>query len=265
MRRWVDQVRVDVDGNPVACDCRYCGSWRRRSGWESRFFIEIEDQDPTRQGLVPALLVPPSLHLFLIPQPWIALWISWVTSEARQLLREMHMVEAIVFHRLVVEPRTITALPLGAADHAELCVAPTRHVVASFLQLDRCRAVETPLPSLLLCDLREPRRGFVLGAFAPRVPPAVTGAAHLRAASFAVSVLAAAARAARSINMDMRGLDPFAATARRAVDAVLGGVFLIFAVPGLLELEVEETFDVLERDVVGGAAFGRHVLRVGDR
>ena len=43
------------------------------------------------------------------------------------------MVEAIILHGLIVEPRTITALPLGAADHAELCVASTCHVVASFL------------------------------------------------------------------------------------------------------------------------------------
>ena len=174
------------------------------------------------------------------------------------------MIEAIVFHRLVVEPWTVTALPLGAADHAELCVAATGHVVASFLQLDCCRAVEAALPPLFLCDLGEPRRGFVLGAFAPGMPAAVAGTAHLRATSFAVSVLAAAARTARSIDMDMCGLDPFAAAARGAVDAVFGGVFLVFAVPGFLELEVEEAIDVLEWDVVGGTAFGRHVLRVGD-
>lgn len=174
------------------------------------------------------------------------------------------MIEAIVFHRLVVEPGTIAALPLGAADHAKLGVASTCHVVASFLQFDRRRAVEAALPPFLLCDLCEPRRGFILGAFAPCVPAAIAGTAHLRATAFAVSVLTAPARTARSINMDMGRLDPFAATARGAVDAVLGGVFLIFAVPGFLELEVEEVFDVLERDVVGGTALWRHVLGVGD-
>lgn len=174
------------------------------------------------------------------------------------------MMKAIIFHRLVVEPRTITALPLGAADHAELGVAATGHVVASFLQLDRRRAVEAALPALLLGDLGEPRRGFILGTFAPGVPAPVAGTADLRTAPLAVPVLAAAARAARGIDMDMRGLDPFAAAARRAVDAVFGGVFLILAVPGLLELEVEEAVDVLQRDVVRGTALGRHVLRVGD-
>ena len=43
------------------------------------------------------------------------------------------MVAAVMFCGLIVEPRTIAGLPLGAADHAELCVASTRHVVASFL------------------------------------------------------------------------------------------------------------------------------------
>ena len=122
----------------------------------------------------------------------------------------------------------------------------------------------TALPTLFLGDLCESRRGFVLGTFTPSVPAAVAGTANLRAASFAISVLTAAARTPRSIDMDMCRLDPFAATARRAVNAVLGRVFLIFTVPGLLELEVEKAIDVLERDVVGGTALGRHVLRVGD-
>lgn len=65
--------------------------------------------------------------------------------------------------------------------------------------------------------------------------------------------------------MNMGGLDPLTAAARRAVYAVLRGVFLIFLVPGLLELEIEEAVYVLEGNVVGGAAFGRHVLGVGDR
>lgn len=64
--------------------------------------------------------------------------------------------------------------------------------------------------------------------------------------------------------MDMGGLDPFAAAARRAVDAVFGGVFLIFAVPGLFEFQIEEAIDVFEGDVVVRAALRGHVLGVSD-
>lgn len=65
--------------------------------------------------------------------------------------------------------------------------------------------------------------------------------------------------------MNVGGLDPLAAAALGAVDPVLRGVFLIFLVPCLLKLEVEEAVYVLEGDVFGGAAFRRHVLGIRDR
>jgi hypothetical protein len=65
--------------------------------------------------------------------------------------------------------------------------------------------------------------------------------------------------------MYMRRLDPFTATLAWAIDAILGGKFLVLLIPELLEFDVEEPFNMSERDVVLCAAFGRHMLRVGDR
>ena len=97
------------------------------------------------------------------------------------------------------------------------------------------------------------------------MPAAVACTAYLRPASRALPVLPAPVRAATGVDMNVGGLDPLTAAARGAVDPVLRGVFLVFFVPGLLEFEIEEAVYVLEGDVVGGAAFRRHVLGVGDR
>jgi len=64
--------------------------------------------------------------------------------------------------------------------------------------------------------------------------------------------------------VDVGGLDPLATAAGGAVDPVLGGIFLVLLVPLHFETEIEKFVDVFQGDVVGGAAFGWHVLRVGD-
>ena len=174
------------------------------------------------------------------------------------------MIEAILLHSLVIKPWTITRLPSQAADHAELCAAATRHVIASLLELDGRRAVEAALPAFLFRDLGESRCGFVIGTFPSGVPAPVTGAADFRAATNTFSIFAAAVGTAGGVEVDVGGLDPLAAAAGGAVDAVFGGVFLVFLVPLHLETPIEELLDMFKGDVVVGAAFWRHVLWVGD-
>lgn len=175
------------------------------------------------------------------------------------------MLQPILLHSLVVEPRAIAAFPLDAADHAELGLAAARHVVAAFLELDGRAAVVAPLPPFLLRDLDELLRRVVPGADAAAVPAAVARRAHFRPAARAFAVFAARVGAAAAVDVDVRGLDPFAAATRGAVEAVFGGVFLVLLVPFHLEFQVEEPVDVFEGDVlVRDAAFGGHVLRVGE-
>ena len=226
--------------------------------------VEAEDLDSPCQCFVCALLFSSPLQLFLVAQCWVPALLVLLAGRDGDVLRHAHVVQSIVFNGLVVEPWTIATLPFRAANHAELRAAATRHMIAPLLQLHGRATVETPLPPLLLRNLRKSCRGFVLRTLFPRMPAAVTCTAHLLAASRALPILPAPVRAAAGIDMNVGGLDPLAAAACGAVDPVLRGVFLIFLVPGLLELEIEEAVYVLEGDVVGGAAFGRHVLGVGD-
>ena len=64
--------------------------------------------------------------------------------------------------------------------------------------------------------------------------------------------------------MDICRLDPFATSPCWTVNAVFGSVFLVFLVPFFLELGIEKLLDVFQRNVVLGAASGRHMLRIRD-
>ena len=172
------------------------------------------------------------------------------------------MGEAVGLDGVVVEPGAIARLPLEAADHAELGPAPARHVIAAFLELDGGGAVEAALPAFLLGDLDELLRRGVLGALATRVPFVVAGAADFGLAALAAAILAASVGAAARVDGDVGGFDPGAAALGGAVEAVLGGVFLILSVPFSFEAVVEELFDVFEVDALFCAAGGGHVLRV---
>lgn len=66
------------------------------------------------------------------------------------------------------------------------------------------------------------------------------------------------------ILMYVAWIDPLTTSSRRTIYTVLGRVFEELPVPRLLEVEVEEPVDVLERDVVGGAASRWHVCGVGN-
>jgi len=216
---------------------------------------------PPRQSLVRAFLIPPPIQLLLIPQRRVR---PSRPPLLRHRLRDLHVIQAILLDRLVIKPRTIARLPLRATDHAEFCAAAAGHVVTALLELDRRGAVETPLPALFLRDLGEASGCFVLWAVATCVPPSVASAANFCAAAAAFPVFTPAGRAPGGVEVDVGRLDPLAAAAGGAVDAILGGVFLVLLIPLHFETEIEKFVDMFQGDVVGGAAFGRHVLRVGD-
>lgn len=141
--------------------------------------------------------------------------------------------QPVGFHRLVVEPRTVTSLPFVAANHAELGRASAGHVVASLLEFNHRRAIEAALPAFLLGNVNKYLGGRVLGTLSRRVHFIVADTADPGPASLAFSYLASI------LETNVIGLDPFATVASRAVDAVSGSVLLEFSVPGLFELLIE--------------------------
>lgn len=171
------------------------------------------------------------------------------------------MVQAIILDRVLTEPWTIARLPPRAANHAKLGPAPARHVVAALFQLDSGGTIETALPAFLLRNLGEPQRRLVLGALTAGVPLAIAGRADLGAATITFAELTTRV----GVEVNICRLYPLAAPFGRTVDAVFGGVFLVFLVPFHFEAQVEELLNMFKRYVVLSAAFGRHVLRVGHR
>lgn len=214
---------------------------------------------PPREILVALLLLPPPREVLVIG-PRHAVRSEPVLAD----LGDVHVQEAVVLHGLVGEPGAVAAFPLDAADHAEFRAAAAGHVVAAFSELDHRGAVVAALPAGLLGNLGEAGGGFIFGALPAGVPFPVAGHADLRPAPLALSVFPSTVDAAGGVDVDIGGFDPFAAAFGRAVDAVLGRVFLVLLVPFHFELYVEELIDVLQGDVVASAAGGRHVRRVGD-
>ena len=163
--------------------------------------VKAEDLDPSRERFVSEFLIPAAVQLFLIAARRIA-------HRDSANLGDVDMGEAVGFDGFVVKPRAIARFPLEAADHAEFGAAATRHVVATFLKLDGCRAVETALPSFFFRDLDELLRGGVFGAFAAGMPFVVTRAADFRLASLAFAKFPSPVGTTTGIDGDMRGFDP---------------------------------------------------------
>ena len=63
------------------------------------------------------------------------------------------------------------------------------------------------------------------------MPFAIAGGTHFRAAATALAVFPPRG----SVGVNIRGFDPFAAAFGGTVDAIFGGIFLVFLVPFLLE------------------------------
>lgn len=165
------------------------------------FAIQAEDLDPPRKRLVSQFLVPSPVQLLLVSA-------CGIPHRGSADLRDIHVNEAIGFDGFVVEPGAITRFPLEAADHAEFGAAATGHVVATFLQLDGRRAVETALPSFFFRDLDELLRGGVFGAFTAGMPLVVARAADFRLAPLTFAILPASVGATAGIDVDMCGFDP---------------------------------------------------------
>lgn len=160
------------------------------------FAIEAEDLYSSRERFVSEFLIPAAIELFLIS----ARRISHRDSAG---LRDVHVGEAVGFDGFVVEPGAIARFPLEAADHAEFGAAAAGHVVAAFLQLDGCGAVETALPPFFLRDLDEFLRGGVFGALAAGMPFVVTCAADFRLASLAFAIFPSSIGTTAGIDKDM--------------------------------------------------------------
>jgi len=62
--------------------------------------------------------------------------------------------------------------------------------------------------------------------------------------------------------MDVSRSDPITATGIGAVDAVFGVVLLILTIPQHFEFQVEQSLDMLQRDMIVAAAARRHVCWV---
>ena len=229
--------------------------------------VQAEHLHPSRERLVALFLFPPPVHFLLVAVRRVV--VVDVTEDdggegghADPGERHVDMGEAVGLDGVVVEPGAIARLPFEAADHAELGLAPARHVVAAFLELDGGGAVEAALPAFLLCDLDELLRRGVLGALAARVPFVVAGAADFGLAPLASAVLSPSVGAAARVDGDVGGFNPGAAALCGAVEAVFGRVFLKLSVPFSFEAIVEELIDVFEADALFCAASGGHVLRV---
>ena len=67
-----------------------------------------------------------------------------------------------------------------------------------------------------------------------------------------------------TFHVDVSWLDPFSTASCRAIYSVLGGIFLVFSIPGHLELIRKKSVDMLERDMIGCTALWRHMLWVRD-
>jgi hypothetical protein len=214
------------------------------------FVIQTHHLQSASQCFISCFLLSPPIQLIRIP------------NLIRPRLRNIHIRNAIILHLLIIKPWTITSLPLHSTNHTELCHTTTRHVITAFLQLNHRAAIMATLPSLFLGDLdKSSRSGVFRTFFVARVVSAITCNANFRSTAFAFSEFPAGVVGVR---VDVGGFDPFPAAAAGAVETVLGGVFLVFAVPFVFELVVEKLVDVAEGDVFVCAAAGGHVGRVGD-
>lgn len=130
-------------------------------------------------------------------------------------------------------------------------------MIAAFLELNHSLTSMAALPPFQLRLLEELVRLFVSGTLPRIVHLSITPTADFGPATATLTVLPAVV-----VAVYVLGFDPVAAPSRGAVNSVSRRELGILLVPGLFEVGVEELLDVLEWDVVGGAALRRHVLGV---
>ena len=174
------------------------------------------------------------------------------------------MIQSILLNGLVIEPRAIASFPLDTTDHAKLRFTATCHMIATLFQLDRGTTIVASLPSFFLGDFDKLLGGVVSRARAASMPTAIAGYAHFGSTSPAFTVFSSRIGSATGVNVNACGLDPLTTATSRTVQTVFGGVLLVLLVPFHLELEIKKFVYVFKGDVFWGAAFGGHMLWVGD-
>ena len=132
-------------------------------------------------------------------------------------------------------------------------------MVTTLFKLHQGFALVTSLPAFFLCLRKNIRRLLIARTRSTTMPSAVTVKTHLGFAPTTFRYFAAI------FATDVGWFDPFSAFSGRAVNPVLGRVLGKFAIPRLFKAVIEKAIDVLERNVIVGAASRRHVLRVRDR
>lgn len=183
--------------------------------------------------------------------------VSVVTGQVDDCFWDAHVVQAILIgNSSVVEPWALASLPGAGAKHAEVGATAAGHMVAALFEFNHSPAVVAALPTLFFGQIYKPLSLWVFRTVAAGMQFVVAQSADLGLASGTAPIFATMEL------VHISRLDPLTAALGRTVDAVLCGVLLIPGVPRDLELIVEEVVDVLQRNVVGAAAFGRHMLRV---
>ena len=107
------------------------------------------------------------------------------------------------------------------------------HVIAAFFQFNHSPAIITSLPPSLLCCLEKSIRFLVLWAVLRTMPFSITLTANLRLAPTAFAIFHTI------LLVNIAGFNPFATSSSWAVDSILRSIFLEFAVPCLLEIDIK--------------------------
>ena len=106
-------------------------------------------------------------------------------------------------------------------------------MIAAFLELNHGPAIVTSLPPGLLCCLEKSIRFLVVWAVLRTMPFPITLTANLRLATTAFAIFHTI------LLMNIARFNPFATSSSWAVDSILRSIFLEFAVPCLLEIDIK--------------------------
>lgn len=133
-------------------------------------------------------------------------------------------------------------------------------MVTSLLELDHSPATVTTLPTLFFGLSDEFGRLFVVDTILATVVLCIALKTNLGIAFRTLPVSPPVVELAEFL-----GSNKLVAEFSRTVDAVAASMFAVFLVPGFLEVVTKEALYMFKGNLVFGAAFGRHVLGIGDR
>ena len=134
-------------------------------------------------------------------------------------------------------------------------------MVAPFFELNHSLAIIACLPALLFCHLRQAFGLFILGTFPSCVVLAVAQDTYFSAAPATAGIFSSSCQ----INANFTRFDPIPAALGGTIQVLGGCVLFELLVPKSLELIVEQTIDMLQWDVLLGAAARWHMGRILDR